>query len=777
MMSWPEETQSHNGNGERPDVEFHESAHFYPSNGGDERSQHGATNFLSASHGGNQVDFTYSTSFPSFSGLDDVDDLIGGAVGSNDLMSYPYGSQEPLVDPRGPDENTLFTGDKTLQMLLQFQQDYQTTSQRRFPHQNVMDQPMDLVQQQMAGGRRGLHGSQSLTNLSSMMDDSNCINANSKWKKGTERWMKLQRHKSFDSTTISSESLDLDPNVTFGISMSLLNPTPDQLLQEPPHSDMNGFCTSDLSNSMQPNDSNWLPVAYGSAPSSIGGNYMLQAHRRRHRHQQQQAGVHSLSDAGGDASVYISAEDVPVSELDILLSDNEHGSPPSSIGGNYMLQAHHKRHRHQQQQAGVHSLSDAGDDASVYISAEDVPVSELDMLLSDNERANLFDAIREFESPGGLEPISGQLSPEPLQQSTQILSAIKSKEQNHTFKAETRTTTVDPPVDPENHKKRCHYAQRPLSLDSSTAPSAGMPPSGCVPMRTRLHHILVLSVQNSDAGSSLSSYERNYLMQSPLFFPARAPETAGSLWLLLHAAQCESGCEIAGCSVMRRVLTHCLGCELVIGKCKQPCNDAKAMLLHYGSCNSKGSMHGSSCSVCWNLLEIDFSHQALSNGNGGGNSCGQTSNSAPLSFVAASPSPQTGTSPLMPVSVSPGWGGSTAYRSPSKRSTSRSGTSKHVPIQPNPLPTASNPMGLMGSLLPQFGHSLSLYLEQTSAPFRAEVKSRVEKRVTAAAGQDLLQHMQKKTRLRSLDHLRLEARNTVLGEMEREFHATRRDGA
>ncbi|CAI5743654.1 unnamed protein product [Peronospora destructor] len=270
MMSWPEETQSHNGNSERPDVEFHESAHFYPSNGGDERSQHGATNFLSASHSENQVDFTYSTSYPSFSGLDNVDDLIGGAVGSNDLMSYPYGSQEPLVDTIGPDENTPFTGDKTLQMLLQFQQDYQTTSQRRFPHQNVMDQPMDLVQQQMAGGRRGLHGSQSLTNLSSMMDDSNCINANSKWKKGTERWMKLQRHKSFDSTTISSESLDLDPNVTFGISMSLLNPTPDQLLQgTPPHSDMNGFCTSDLSNSMQPNDPNYAQALFAPAQSHM----------------------------------------------------------------------------------------------------------------------------------------------------------------------------------------------------------------------------------------------------------------------------------------------------------------------------------------------------------------------------------------------------------------------------------------------------------------------------------------------------------------------------
>ncbi|RMX69517.1 hypothetical protein KXD40_002689 [Peronospora effusa] len=707
-MSWPEEPQSHNGNGEYLDAELHESSYFYPMDGSDERSQHGTTNFLSANHGVNHVGLTYSASCPSFSGLDDVDDLSGGAVGSNGLMSYPYGSQEPLVDTVSSDGNTLFTGDKTLEMLLQFQQDYQTTSQRQFPRQHVMGQPIDLVQQQMAGERRGLHGSQSLTNLSSMMDDSNGINANSKRKKETERWMKLQRHKSFDSTASISESVDLDPHVTFGIPLSSLTPTPDQLLQGPPHSDMIGFCASDLSNSMQTDGSNWPPVAYGSAPSSIGGNYMQQAHHRRHCHQQEQADVQSLSDAGGDTSVCTSAE----------------------VG----------------------------------------PASELDMLLSDNERANLFDAIRKFESPGGLEPISAQPVPKQVQRSTQILSQTESKGQNQIFKAETKTTTVHSPVDSENHKKFCHYAERPLSLDSSATLSAGMPPSGCVSMRTRLHQILVLSVQNSDAGSSLSSYERNYLMQSPLFFPARAPETAGSLWLLLHAAQCESGCEIAGCSVMRRVLTHCLGCELVVGKCKQPCNDAKAMLLHYGSCNSKGSMHGRSCSVCWNLLEIDISHQALSNGNGGGKSSGQTSNSAPSSFVATSPSPQTGTPSLVPVSVSPGWGGSTAYRSPSRRSTSRSGTSKHVPIQPNPLPTASNPMGLMGALPPQFGHPLSLYLEQTSASFRAEVKSRVEKRVTAAAGQDLLQHMQKKTRLRSLDNLRLEARTTVLGEMERELH-------
>ncbi|GLE04701.1 hypothetical protein PINS_up013680 [Pythium insidiosum] len=75
----------------------------------------------------------------------------------------------------------------------------------------------------------------------------------------------------------------------------------------------------------------------------------------------------------------------------------------------------------------------------------------------------------------------------------------------------------------------------------------------------------------------------------------------------------------------------------------------------------------------------------------------------------------------------------------------------------------------MMSPFPGFGCPLALSLEQASPAFRAEVKLRVEKRVTTAAGQDLLQHMQKKTRLRSLDDLRSEARVAVLGEMEREL--------
>ncbi|KAE8881906.1 hypothetical protein PF005_g28365 [Phytophthora fragariae] len=718
MMAWPEEPQQRNGSsngggGDWSDAELLESANFYPTDGGDERAQHGANNFLSASQGVAQAGLTYSASCPSFSGLDDADDLMGSAGAGNGLMSFHFGSQEPLMDGLGPAGDSPFPGDKSYDMLLQFQQDYQDASQRQFPHQQVMGQPMHMMQQQqpMAGARRGFHGSQSFTSLSSMESEYNRMNANSKRKKGSERWMKLQRHKSFDSTTPISEPFNFDPNAAFGVGLSSSNPTPDQLLQEPPDSDMIGFSIDEFS--MQAEDPNWPPVAYGSAPGAIGGNYMQQAHQKRHQQQQQQ----------------------PL------------------------------------QQASMQSINDASCDNSVSSSAEVEPVSELDMLLSENERANLFDAIRDFESPGAtIDPIDAQPSPEqPPQQPNQMPPPIETKEQSGTPLIGRKKTTASPPLYPGPHMKSPHGAPRQLSLDSSSsAPPAGMPPSGCVPMRTRLHQILVHSVQNSDAGSSLSSYERNYLMQSSLFFPAKAPETAGSLWLLLHAAQCDSGCEIAGCSVMRRVLNHCLGCELVVGKCKQPCNDAKAMLLHYGSCNSKGSMHGRSCSVCWNLLEIDYSHQALSNG---GRSSGQTPMNTPSSFVSTSPSPHRGTPPLVRMPMSPGLGGSPAYRSPSRRSTSSSGSStKHVPIQPNPLPTASNPMGLMGTLPPHFGYSLSLYLEQTSAPFRAEVKSRVEKRVTAAAGQDLLQHMQKKTRLRSLDDLRSEARTIVLGEMERELH-------
>jgi len=44
--------------------------------------------------------------------------------------------------------------------------------------------------------------------------------------------MKLQRHKSFDSSTQLSDPFNLDPNATFGGALSSSNPTPEQLLQE-----------------------------------------------------------------------------------------------------------------------------------------------------------------------------------------------------------------------------------------------------------------------------------------------------------------------------------------------------------------------------------------------------------------------------------------------------------------------------------------------------------------------------------------------------------------
>ncbi|KAF4318398.1 hypothetical protein BBO99_00006778 [Phytophthora kernoviae] len=441
MMAWPEEPQSRAG--DWPESELLESAAFYTPDP-DERAQHGANNFA----GQNQSGLTYSASCPSFSGMDDADNLMAETGAGNGLLPYPFGAQEPLVDVIGPGD-PLFSGDKNYDMLLEFQQEYQNSSQRQFPHQQAMGQPMDLVQQQMAGGRRGFHGSQSFTSLASMETDYNRMNA-SKRKKGTERWMKLQRHKSFDSTTPLTEPFGLG-DATFGGNFNSVNAsTGAEMLQNSSDRDIIGFSIDDFSSTMPSDDPNWPPMSYGSAPSAIGGSYMQEAHQP-----------------------------------------------------------------HLQQMSMQTSDSDV--DKSVSSSAEVEPASELDMLLSENERANLFDAIRDFESPSD----TGMLF--------------------------------------------------------DTQPSPEQPPQQ-LPLETK---------------------ERS---------------------------------------------------------------------------------------------------------------------------------------------------------------------------APNPLPTASNPMGLIGGLPPHFGYSLSLYLEQTSAPFRAEVKSRVEKRVTAAAGQDLLQHMQKKTRLRSLDDLRSEARTIVLGEMERELH-------
>uniref|UniRef100_A0AAV1TRS7 TAZ-type domain-containing protein n=1 Tax=Peronospora matthiolae TaxID=2874970 RepID=A0AAV1TRS7_9STRA len=709
MMAWQEEPDCHHRNDEWPGTELLNPVSFFASDGSDERAQRGASNFATVSHDASQAGLTYSASCPSLSELDDVDVLMGGTTnGGQSLVSYPFGAQEsPLVD--GILDAPSFAGDKSLEMLLQFQQEYQNVSQRQYPHQQAMmgHQPMDL-RPQARGGRRGIHSSQSFTSLSSMEADYNRIHAHRKQKKASERWIKLQRHKSFDSTVPITEPMDFDPSAFVGgTSMSSSRLTPDQLLQEPVDDDMVGYDVDDASSPMPSDDPNWPPLAYASTTSYSGDDYMQQT---PHKHLQQQ-----------------------------------------------------------QQHDELQILSDAGVDFSSSANVE--PVSELDILLSDHERSTLFDAIRDFDLPCGLKSVDVQLFPEQAQSPTQTQTAIDTKEVSDALSAGATETTGSPSLSLDERTKSTDEASGLVSLDStSSTPPARLPPSGSIPMRTRLHQILVLSVQNTDATSSLSSYERNYLTQSSLFLPAKAPETAGSLWLLLHAAQCEAECEIADCGVMRRVLNHCLGCELMVGKCKQPCNDAKAMLLHYGSCNSKGSMHGRSCSVCWNLLEIDYSHQALSNGNSGDHCNSHSPSCPPLSFASSSTCPPLCTPPSVPIpSSAPVDDRSPAYRSSPGRSTKSLGTSKHVRIQPNPLPTASNPLGLLGSLPQQLGHSLSLYLEQTSALFRAEVKTRIEKRVTAAAGQDLLQHMQKKTRLRSLDDLRSEARAVVLREMEQKL--------
>lgn len=681
-MAWSEEQQPRTDNGEWPDTELLELVNLSPSEDTDERAQHGASNFqsnASQSVGG----LTYSASCPSFSGLEESSTFTVAEAGENGFMSP---SQEPL-EPMG---NTSFPSNKSYNMLLQFQQEYQNSSHRQFPHQQAMRQPNNLMPQQISGARRGFHGSQSFTNLPSMETEYKRLHPNSKRKMEPERWLKLQRHKSFDSSTSESEASIVNTNVIIDNALCSPSYIQDQLLNEPPESDTIGFSIDDVPNS---NGLGLPSVGCGSASGYVDYNYP-ETHLPQHQ-----------------------------SEFHMQFGSKVDGK------------------------------------SSAFVPAEVEPESELDLLLSETEQANLFDAIRDFDAPSTRDSIDAlSLSEQPSPYSIQTPLPIEGKRQSGSL------WTQEIALSPEINTKSLTNMLRPLSCASSM--QSGTPPCGCIPMRARLHQILVHSVRNSDAGSSLSSYERNYLMQSPLFSPAKATETAGSLWLLLHAAQCDCGCDIAGCSVMRRVLNHCLGCELVVGKCKQICNDAKAMLLHYGSCNSKGSLHGRSCSVCWNLLEIDYSHQALSNCHGSGHPNSHTPSTTPSSFLLTSPAPRRDTPPIVPMSMSPCMSCSPATHSPLKSATN---ASKHVPIQPNPLPTASNPMGVRSALPPHFDTSLSLHLEQMSALFRAEVKSRVEKRVTAAAGQDLLQHMQKKTRLRSLDDLRSEARGIVLEEMEREL--------
>nr|CCA23895.1 conserved hypothetical protein [Albugo laibachii Nc14] len=209
--------------------------------------------------------------------------------------------------------------------------------------------------------------------------------------------------------------------------------------------------------------------------------------------------------------------------------------------------------------------------------------------------------------------------------------------------------------------------------------------------------------------------EESYFSESSLFSLERCACTAGSLWLLLHSSKCVSECDINGCSTMKRVIQHCVHCDISLGNCQVTCDEAKAILLHYGSCCSREEK--SRCRVCSQLDDIQAAHQALKH----------KSAINLLSFAASAPET----------------------------------LSKHVPIQPN--------LQHQNATTPILG-SFALYLEQTCPSFRVELQTRVEKRVTASASQNLFQHMQKKTRLRSLDAIRAEARLAVRAEMERELY-------
>lgn len=457
-------------------------------------------------------------------------------------------------------------------------------------------------------------------------------------------------------------------------------------------------------------------------------------------------------------------------------------------------------HQQQPQQSVAQaSEADAEDKANA---VENQSTADIDLLLSDQERANmssLFDAIRDFEAPPAAAAIvvPSATATTTVKGKTGKSAKLPAKEKRGSG---AKKKTHSPPLHPSRPRAssiETHARDKSFSLLSSSAPasssfmnalqksSKAAKPAVAIgtlttttpdepqqqqgtatplPVQGRLQRLLTKSASSSaEDCTQLTEAERTYIESSPLFSPHKASETAGSLWLILHAARCEFGCEIAGCNVMRRVVKHCLNCDVVVGKCRDPCNEAKTMMLHFGSCSVVD------CGVCHKLKEIDQAHNAIKNSPRMPQQSSQSSTppllsipithqhqhamaaAAAIGCVPIAPHPQFGSSPnLRPLAPS-------------------GGASKHVPIQPNPLPTSSNPMGLMGSF-PHFGYSLSLYLEQTSAPFRAEVKARVEKRVTSAAGQDLIQHMQRKTRLRSLDDLRSDARTLVLGELERELH-------
>ena len=90
-----------------------------------------------------------------------------------------------------------------------------------------------------------------------------------------------------------------------------------------------------------------------------------------------------------------------------------------------------------------------------------------------------------------------------------------------------------------------------------------------------------------------------------LFSPSKAPETAGSLWLLLHAWKCKLNdfCTVPNCKVMQKVVRHCTECSLTT--CVSSCDDAKAILCHYADCGMKGGLKSQLCLVCGQLGDFE----------------------------------------------------------------------------------------------------------------------------------------------------------------------------
>lgn len=117
--------------------------------------------------------------------------------------------EEPLGEPSTAAESLLLEKGGGYDFLLQLQQDHLDASQRLFPHQAspafLNDEVDGLLGAAPARRAASFHGSASFTNLASMEAElQRRQQAASKRKKngGSERWHKLQRHKSFDSTVM-----------------------------------------------------------------------------------------------------------------------------------------------------------------------------------------------------------------------------------------------------------------------------------------------------------------------------------------------------------------------------------------------------------------------------------------------------------------------------------------------------------------------------------------------------------------------------------------------